>query len=999
MKITTRLIGSFTFLAVFVGIIGAIELYFITDAHKQVDRLVLINMKETEKAAEATINLEKVISNFQELLYQYSFALQTAPTNVNESIIEKSHFSLTNLQKSTSEWISAIELDFKASEGHEEALQGEQDELDEIKEFSEELLVLEHLSILIYDDILSSVPPKDEVLVAHIKDWNLSAALLREKINDLHIETREELFEEYHEFHDSLELSWYITGICYILVLLSSLILGHLLSRSINIPLSKLQDYAKALSTGNYNYPLPPKGHDEIGVLANTMGQMSESIQSAQHDLKSELNLRVISEHKLALISQSQKIILNNVTEGVFGIDDSGRITFVNNLGTIITGFDENYMLGQHYSLVLSLQPCPSTRPHTLKLFSPDGTLDITQHFSGLEAELINASGQICLIDLSCSPVYSENRFKSTVVVFRDITAQKEAETRMRLISRVFEFASEAIMVTDKNYYLVDVNQAFEKITGLSREQSVGHKASQFFYTGQFNELFDPITKRIEKEGYWEGELEGIRSDKTQYPIMMNLSVLQDVEQKLTHYIGIFSDITDKKANEQRLIQLAFHDSLTGLPNRMLFQDRLEHSILEAQRDNLKLGVLFLDLDNFKAINDTLGHSAGDELLIEVAKRLTHCVRKSDTVARMGGDEFTIIINNLSTPDTLSNVARKILSALKLPLQIQNQEVICTTSIGLAYYPDDGSNIKELSKNADVAMYRAKEHGRNCFAFYHEEMNSQAEYNLQLEKELRLAVDNNEFELYYQAKYSPTSNIPTKMEALVRWNHPDQGVLGPHYFIEAMEKNGLIIPLGLWVIRNTCKQIKIWQKIGFKDVQVAVNLSVIQFRDRDLLEHIQKALSDYAIRPRNIEFEITESALMDNLAHNTETLKELRKMGISIAMDDFGTGYSSLAYLKRFPLNTLKIDRTFIFEMDKHPKDAKIVSAIITMAKVLNLQVVAEGVENAQQASQLLEMECDYLQGYLFNKPMPAAEYTHLLVNGFPHDKEYYLNSNTKENT
>jgi diguanylate cyclase (GGDEF)-like protein len=419
---------------------------------------------------------------------------------------------------------------------------------------------------------------------------------------------------------------------------------------------------------------------------------------------------------------------------------------------------------------------------------------------------------------------------------------------------------------------------------------------------------------------------------------------------------------------------LAYHDQLTGLPNRPLFMDRLIVSLAQAHRAQQKLAVFFLDLDRFKDINDSLGHTVGDTLLKGVAERVRRCTREGDTVARFGGDEFTLLIPKIESIEDAAKIAQKIIETLKIPFLVNDRELFVTTSIGVSIYPSDGSDPETLVRNADTAMYRAKEQGRDNYQLYAPAMNAQAVERLALENLLRKALSQKELTLFYQPQIDAATRAIVGLEALVRWQHPEMGMVSPAHFISVAEKSGLIVPIGEWVLRTACHQLKTWQRKIDPEITVAVNLSARQFQQPDLVAMIRSAIDETGIEPSSLEVEITESNAMQNAEHTMYILRELKAIGVRISMDDFGTGYSSLNYLKRFPIDTLKLDRSFIKDVNTDANDAAIVTAVIQMAHSLNLKVVAEGVEREDQLEFLSRQRCDIIQGYLFSKPLPVDQ-------------------------
>lgn len=445
------------------------------------------------------------------------------------------------------------------------------------------------------------------------------------------------------------------------------------------------------------------------------------------------------------------------------------------------------------------------------------------------------------------------------------------------------------------------------------------------------------------------------------------------IERSIRHAI-------ERRRVELRLAQLAHFDSLTGLANRALFQSRLAHAIARAGRDGKSVALMFIDLDRFKAINDTLGHAAGDRLLVSVAERLRACVREADTIARLGGDEFTVILENVTNVEGVAVVAQKILNAMARPFLLHGRELFVTPSIGITVYPRDDAQVDGLLRNADSAMYKAKEQGRNTYQFYRAEMSARSLERLELESKLRMALERGEFVLHYQPKVEVRSGRIIGVEALVRWRRREEGLIPPGKFIPIAEETGLIVPIGEWVLREAAAQLKRWRQAGCRDLTMAVNLSPRQFRQQNLAAVIADAVDGARLDPQALEFEITETVLMEDTHASSATLAAMKDKGVKISVDDFGTGYSSLNYLKRFPIDTLKIDQSFVRDITSDADDAAIASAIIALAHSLRLQVIAEGVETAGQLEFLRERGCDQAQGFLFSRPLPAEDLTPVLA-------------------
>jgi len=473
-------------------------------------------------------------------------------------------------------------------------------------------------------------------------------------------------------------------------------------------------------------------------------------------------------------------------------------------------------------------------------------------------------------------------------------------------------------------------------------------------------------------------EMEVVRDGRTLATIVGYAAPLFDEDGRPRGAIGASLDITERKRAEELVRNLAYHDALTGLPNRLLFQDRLALAVAQAHRHGKGLAVLFLDIDRFKVINDSLGHSVGDLLIREVAVRLRSCLREGDTVARLGGDEFTLLLPDVGQAVDAAKVAKKVLQLVRMPFEIDGRELFVTSSIGISLYPDDGKDAETLVKNADASMYRAKEQGRDHYQLYTPALNETALERLALESSLRKALAHDELRLHYQAILDVATRRVFGVEALLRWQHPELGLVSPGEFIPLAEVTGLILAIGPWVLRTACAQARAWQSV-LPGLRMAVNLSARQFQEANLVGHVTDALADTGLDPRFLQLEITESSAMQNAQSAIQTLRELKALGVGLSIDDFGTGYSSLSYLRRFPIDTLKIDQSFIRDIGTDPDDAAIASAIIALAHTLKLSVVAEGVETPGQLEFLARHGCDRTQGYLFSRPLPAAECQEML--------------------
>lgn len=555
---------------------------------------------------------------------------------------------------------------------------------------------------------------------------------------------------------------------------------------------------------------------------------------------------------------------------------------------------------------------------------------------------------------------------------------RKRTEEKLRLAASVFECTLEAILITDAENTIVSINQAFCTITGYSSEEVLGRKPELLQSGRHKRSFFHQMWESLHRLGHWQGEIWNRRKSGEIFPAWMSISAVNHTSgSSVSHYISVFTDISELKLSEARLYHQAHHDTLTDLPNRLLFHERLEQAI--AQCGKRTVALLFLDLDRFKVINDTLGHPVGDELLAAVAERLRNCVRESDTVARLGGDEFAVILTDMANDGDVERIAQKIIHALSSAFCIGGHEVFITTSIGINLFPGIHETHDKLLENADVAMYHAKRRGRNNYQFYSAEMNIAAFERLTLETNLRHALEREEFILYYQPQIDMTSGSITGVEALLRWQHPDLGLVAPDSFISLLEETGLIIPVGEWVLRTACRQSKAWLDQGYAPLNMAVNLSARQFHQNNLADTLEQILAETGMPAELLELELTESMVMENTAETLDILHRLKSMGLKVAIDDFGTGASSLGYLKNFPIDTLKISHDFVLNLPTDSDDAAIATAVIALARSMRLGSVAEGVETSEQRDFLRLLECERMQGYLFSKAVPPEEMAVLL--------------------
>ncbi|MFD2110913.1 EAL domain-containing protein [Thiorhodococcus fuscus] len=558
--------------------------------------------------------------------------------------------------------------------------------------------------------------------------------------------------------------------------------------------------------------------------------------------------------------------------------------------------------------------------------------------------------------------------------VGQDITASVRSHEELRLAATVLKNIREGLMISDaQGDKVIAINPAFTEITGYTQTEAL-QGTTQLLRSGRHEPAFyQAMWASIKRSGHWQGEIWNRRKNGELFPAWLTISTVRDASGEITNYVAIFSDISTIKQSEAQLEHLAHYDPLTNLPNRLLLNSRLEHAIQRARRKNTKVAVLFMDLDRFKHVNDSLGHPVGDELLQAVARRLSGRIRSEDTLARLGGDEFVVLLESIAKPGECGLVAQMIISLMQPPFRLTGaREIYVGASIGISIYPDNGEHATDLLRNADTAMSQAKAQGRNTYRYYMESLTRAANARLTLESKLRHALDNEEFIVYFQPQVSMSDERILGVEALVRWQDPQEGLVQPGRFIPLAEETRLIVPLGAWVLRQSCRQMRIWRDAGLPPMTLAVNLSIQQFAQRDLAVQVADILETFDLPSSCLELELTESMLMQNDAHGIDILNELQELGVGLAIDDFGTGYSSLAYLKRLPIDKLKIDKSFVDGIPTDRNDAEIATTIIAMAHNLKLSVLAEGVETPEQRAFLQDSGCDSYQGYLFSRPVPA---------------------------
>ena len=711
---------------------------------------------------------------------------------------------------------------------------------------------------------------------------------------------------------------------------------------------------------------------DQVTRIIGVAKDITEQIEASESLRDSEQRYRMLAE---------------SISDVIFSTDNAMALNYVSPSVQAVLGYDADWIFQNGWQSTIA-NPQQLTGIYEL-MDRISKALDKPEQLALLRSQVqtqlflfdcLRADGRKIPIELRLVLVWDEHgAFEGVLGVGRDISQQRRAEKDLRMAATVFEHSTSAILITDPAGYIVQANEAFSRVSGYAVEQVLDQLPSLLTVDNQQDAHLRYVLKQLNQHSSWEGEVWLKRRNGEHYPAWVGITAVLDDEGDLASYVCFFSDISERKASEQRIHRLAYYDALTHLPNRTLFQDRLHTALQSAERLKSWVVLMFLDLDRFKPINDSLGHAAGDRMLKEMATRLLGCVDDDDTVARMGGDEFTLLLQPRVNRDIALNraihVAEQILASLVKPFVLEGREFFVTASIGIALSPQDGNELSQLMKNADTAMYHAKERGKNNFQFYQADMNASALERLELESDLRHALEQNEFILYYQPQFSGDGKRLTGAEALLRWRHPRRGLVPPGDFIPVLEELGLVVDVGDWVISEACRQLKAWHQAKVRVPKVSVNISARQFSDGQLGTRIATILKDTGLPPACLELELTESILMREVSEAMQILDGLKNLGLSIAVDDFGTGYSSLNYLKQFPIDVLKIDRTFVDGLPSGEQDAQIARAIIAMAHSLNLAVIAEGVETHEQLDFLREHGCDEVQGYLFGRPMPAGRF------------------------
>ncbi|MFT5961624.1 MAG: diguanylate cyclase (GGDEF)-like protein/PAS domain S-box-containing protein [Burkholderiaceae bacterium] len=752
----------------------------------------------------------------------------------------------------------------------------------------------------------------------------------------------------------SFHRMWLHLGTALLLMVII-LTLVMFVARQIATPISRLADIAgRVRRSGDYTLRAGWNSNDDIGRLVSAFNGMLQQID--RHRIEQQ---DLIAQ---ASAAQAQRALIEAISIPlmVTSIPDH-QVLHANQAGRAwLDGYDNDpWLRGM----------TPALRAHFFQQLSDTGVVD--------EFEVRWTAGPIPSWALVSARRLQYQGRAAVLTTFTPVNRMKQMESGLELWAKVFEASSESIVIMDHNGAVVTVNRAFRRGTAFEMHELLGQTAEAILSQRNPPDLLETVRHVTAVKGSWQGEVWFNRKNGIAYPAWLVMNAVRDSDGVITHFIAMSLDISERKASEQRIHYLAHHDVLTGLPNRFLCDERLTLSIQQARRQQDRVAVLFVDLDRFKNINDSLGHHVGDQLLCSVAARLGAAVRDGDTVSRLGGDEFIVILNNVDQVEEIGKfIERRLMLAVCEPHIIDGVELTISCSIGVAVFPDDSDTIEGLKRHADSAMYQAKKLGRNNAQFFTPALNERVTRHLHLESDLRRAVERNELVLHYQPRIDARSGRLAGVESLLRWQHPVEGLVAPALFIPLAEESGLIVGIGAWTIREACRQHQLWRAEGLGQIPVSINLSALQLRDDGLLAVLSEAIARYDVPPDQIELELTESLLMEHVDATIELLQRLKALGFSLSIDDFGTGYSSLNYLVRFPIDKLKIDRSFVQNIHSSAANLAVTRAIIGLGHTLGLAVVAEGVELASDVQALLEAGCDEFQGYHFARPMPPLQLT-----------------------
>ena len=733
------------------------------------------------------------------------------------------------------------------------------------------------------------------------------------------------------------------------IVSIITIIAGYFMNLITVRSLYRVVDYTRLLLSGESNQ-YKQSLIFEFNMLAEQIAGISDDLTETQAYMKN---------------------LINNAEAPIAIWDKNGNITLFNNALEKFSGYQSEQVLGKHLSHIYNIFPYANVSVNSRELKESSATQ--------FESVLIHkTSKKVSVILWNLTDVYNDQTYSGTILQGIDITEIKAAEEKMMLASKVFENTLDGMLVVNVDGDIISCNDSFAKMTGYSKLELPGQNVKIFRPDDYSPDFYKIMIDRLKYYGKWSGEALQRKKNGETFPAIITISTIRNQQGEVTDYVTAVHDITDRKKYEDDIKYQATHDLLTGMPNRLYFTDTLAECI-DNNPDHKELTVMFLDLDRFKNLNDTLGHSTGDKVLEILSERIKNIVRPTTIAARFSGDEFTFLFTDLSDRESIQKRADKIIKKISEPLTVQGYELFIQMSAGISVYPENGKTASELIKNAEIAMFQAKSKGRNNTQFFSENLGNKLQDRLVLESKLNRAIENNEFTLYYQPKINLLNNSIMGMEALLRWNNPDLGFTPPDIFIPIAEENGLILPIGEWVFERALKDTAELHKMGYDQLKVAINLSLRQFMKKDLTDYIKKTKEKTGIDNMSFELEITENIFTEDLNYISKIMSDISALNVTFAIDDFGTGYSSIGYLKTMPINTLKIDKSYVGTMDTNQDNVSIVASVILMAKSLGLTIVAEGAETDTQVSILKDLGCDIVQGYHYGRPMPYDQFLNFL--------------------
>jgi diguanylate cyclase (GGDEF)-like protein/PAS domain S-box-containing protein len=762
----------------------------------------------------------------------------------------------------------------------------------------------------------------------------------------------------------------------FFVLLFEMLILFGFVRQIVILPLKQLIEGAKKFNAGNLDYRIENISNDEIGSLSLAFNRMGDYVESKIEALNNQATELEHSESRL-------KYILNNTSAIVCIKKCNGEYAFVNQAYQQLVGLTPESIIGKSDSELFDKEVAASYKQNDQRVVE-------SKQVIRFEEQAINVHGEVEYHIAVKIPLFDLNGEVYAVCnIATDITDMKVAEDalktshqQLRLIATIFETSREGFVITDANFIIIDINTAITRLFGYTKQELIGQSPTIFYSGAHDDEFYTAINKKLKEDGFWHGEVWERHKNGEIFPQMLSISSVLDEAGEITHYATIRSDISELKTTQAKLERLAHFDPLTGLANRLLLHERVIQNIKASDRSQDQFALMFIDLDNFKYINDSLGHKTGDELLKRLAARISDLIRDKDTVARLGGDEFVLILTDVKNKEQIINFVAKLQSLLSKVFPIDGNQLYVTSSIGISLYPDDAKSYDELLQTADTAMYEAKNKGKNTFQFYSSVLNVAAKERLLYESKLRTALEHNEFFIVYQPIVDIDTNRIVKAEALLRWKTRDGEVVSPMSFIPILEDIGLIAPVGDWIVEQVSRDIHYMDKQVETpiDIKLNINLSPVQFRDEELGRRLGEIATSHKINPARLEFEVTESALMDDYQLAQKIVGSLKDLGFTIALDDFGTGFSSLSYLKYFPFDSLKLDRAFIKDVETNVIDATIVESVIEMAQALDLYVVCEGIETNSQLDYLRKYKEILVQGYYYSKPLERDEFIDFML-------------------